>query len=100
MNKDNALQYLPLIHALADGKTIQHRYGDMSWRDKNDSIGFGSSPENYRIKPAGPKVIYVSTYPDGSGISYTEAQVAKIPAITKSKIELVKYVEVIDEESK
>jgi hypothetical protein len=51
MNKENAHQYLPLVQALAEGKTIQHNYND-AWQDMlGDSIAFGNVPEHYRIKP-------------------------------------------------
>lgn len=51
MNKDNAHLYLPLVQALADGKTIQYKspYND-KWEDKT-SVQFDSSPDQYRIKP-------------------------------------------------
>lgn len=50
MNKDNAKQFLPLVQALADGKTIQILdYGQ--WRDFLKEIAFSCPPEDYRIKP-------------------------------------------------
>ena len=52
MNKENAHLYLPLVQALADGKTIQHKMSK-NWTDIDDNvvIGFYDHPENYRIKP-------------------------------------------------
>ena len=49
MNKENAHLYLPLVKALADGKTIQIISAG-SW---SDVLGpsFSDPPENYRIKP-------------------------------------------------
>lgn len=52
MNKNNAAAYLPLVQALADGKTIQ--YIDCGhWYDCNEDDGvlFSSGPSIYRIKP-------------------------------------------------
>lgn len=51
MNKDNAKDYLPLVQALADGKTIQCRplSGDL-WRDVSQ-VHFYNEPDHYRIKP-------------------------------------------------
>lgn len=52
MTKHNAHQYLHLVQALADGKTIQMRAGcNNNWADKDDPIVFNLNPECYRIKP-------------------------------------------------
>lgn len=52
MNKDNAKDYLPLIQALAEGKTIQCRneHDANTWYDFH-TINFTYSPSFYRIKP-------------------------------------------------
>lgn len=52
MNKDNAKDYLPLVQALAEGKTIQYviRRSHNIWADMEETV-FQMSPENYRIKP-------------------------------------------------
>lgn len=51
MTKNNAQQYLHLVQALADGKTIQMRAGcNNNWADKDDIL-FNLDPECYRIKP-------------------------------------------------
>ena len=50
MNKDNAKDYLPLVQALAEGKTIQYNSLDTGWMEPID-ISFSRTPENYRIKP-------------------------------------------------
>ena len=49
ISKNNAKQLLPLIQALADGKTVQLRIGDI-WRDW-EAFDFESSSDRYRIKP-------------------------------------------------
>jgi hypothetical protein len=55
MNKDNAAQFLPLVQALAEGKTIQINDGTSDspkWVDFGfDDILFGINPEYYRVKP-------------------------------------------------
>lgn len=48
MNKHNAHLYLPLVQALAEGKTIQHK-SDI-WLDLEDAT-FVDDPKRYRIKP-------------------------------------------------
>lgn len=51
MNKVNAHLYLPLIQALAEGKTIQvYLPYNKTWVDK-DNLKFDSPPDQYRIKP-------------------------------------------------
>ena len=50
MNKANAAQYLPLVQALADGKTIEYRMSKERWEVRADPA-FMEKAENYRIKP-------------------------------------------------
>ncbi len=59
MNSSNAHLYLPLVQALADGKTIQIQIGDQ-WQDRED-VNFGVNPNAYRIKP-----LSFAPIPDGS----------------------------------
>ena len=61
MNKDNAKEYLPLIQALAEGKTIQYQpfgenvganiYPKGVWTDIKGEINFPHEAHCYRIKP-------------------------------------------------
>ena len=56
MKKENAHQYLPLVQALADGKTIQIKNDSVKtecWQDFEDfdQIQFCEDPSCYRIKP-------------------------------------------------
>ena len=51
MNKDNAKEYLPLVQALADGKTIQFKsYISSEWLDAS-THNFTEPAFMYRIKP-------------------------------------------------
>lgn len=54
MNKDNAKDYLPLVQALAEGKTIQEyrrpAYSIWGWVDDPNPT-FTAPPTHYRIKP-------------------------------------------------
>ena len=51
MNKQTAQQYLPLIQALAEGKTLQYKDSlNNKWLDATD-LSFALAPERYRIKP-------------------------------------------------
>jgi len=50
MNKDNAHKFLPLVQALADGKTIQFEHIDGHWED-GVNLEFGFDAKSYRIKP-------------------------------------------------
>ena len=49
MNKDNAHEYLPLIYALANGKSLQIADG-AGWVDLSEEVNFVFDPEDYRIK--------------------------------------------------
>ena len=49
MNKTDAHLYLPLLQALADGKTLQIEI-DSEWDDIDDPL-FTRPPQDYRIKP-------------------------------------------------
>jgi hypothetical protein len=50
MNAQNAHEYLPLVQALANGKTLQiEDYA--GWVDLSEEINFGATPQDYRIKP-------------------------------------------------
>ena len=51
MNKDNAHEYLPLVQALADGKTIQIKATEWEDFEEHENIEFDADPSNYRIKP-------------------------------------------------
>ena len=48
MNQQNAKEFLPLIQALANGKTIQVLGKDGNWYD---SKLINTPPSRYRIKP-------------------------------------------------
>lgn len=51
MNKDNAKDYLPLVQALAEGKTIQYYSPTTAkWHDET-AVDFNHPPNRYRIKP-------------------------------------------------
>jgi hypothetical protein len=66
MTKETAKDYLPLVQALADGKTIQIQptpNGNGPWKDLFDPE-FSESHTCYRIKPE-PREIWVNEYPDG-----------------------------------
>lgn len=50
MNQQNAHEYLPLVQALADGKTIQFNDGG-DWVDVAELNTVPYDPDEYRIKP-------------------------------------------------
>ena len=49
MNATNAAQFLPLVQALAEGKTIQCDYGSEGWKDTKCPQFDGA--DRFRIKP-------------------------------------------------
>jgi hypothetical protein len=73
MKKENAKDFLPLVQALADGKTIQFRHNASApWVDMSSEFGFGYPLENYRIKPE-PREWFLLRDPDDglfSGVPY------------------------------
>lgn len=67
MNKDNARDYLPLVQALAEGKTIQYRLEDGEWADVPQPI-FHDEVRSYRIKPEPKKIsLSIALHNDDSG---------------------------------
>jgi hypothetical protein len=60
MNQEQAKEWLPLIQAVADGKTIQGNYGTddkPNWKDVA-RLNFDCEVEAYRIKPEPKKGWY------------------------------------------
>jgi hypothetical protein len=51
MNKDNAHLFLPLVQALAEGKTLQIDCGSAGWHDLPEDVEFKHPPHHYRAKP-------------------------------------------------
>lgn len=84
MNSQNAAQYLPLVKALAEGKTIQMNAGNKNSPDWDDlhggSIIFGDEPSFYRIKPERKTITgFVNVYPGDIGTSiHRDKDLAKI----------------------
>lgn len=53
MNKDNAKDYLPLVKALAEGKTIQYHTESLGWCDCHAAMNilFENETHKFRVKP-------------------------------------------------
>ncbi len=69
MNKNNAHLYLPLVQALADGKTIQFNQDeDGDWVDINNLTQFNIRPECYRVKPT-PVERWIAVFDGSEGIN-------------------------------
>lgn len=70
MNKNNAKDYLPLVQALAEGKTIQIDRGPGAesgrWIDASGEISFFNDASQYRIKPEPVWAVIVVRQTDGS----------------------------------
>lgn len=76
MNRDNARLYIPLLQALANGKTLQFRpkgediahaqYCREKWTGLDrPEVEFFYPPDRYRVKPE-PKKLYAVICPDGT----------------------------------
>jgi hypothetical protein len=87
MNKDNAAQYLPIVQAVADGKTIQFKGNLGKWEDMDDPAFF-QGPESYRIKPE-PREWNAICSESGELYHYTNGQ-------TLASCKLVRVREVLD----
>lgn len=62
ITRENAKLWLPLMQALADGKTIQ-MLSVNQWKDV-DEVQFLKPVDHYRIKPE-PRRWWVNVYPNG-----------------------------------
>lgn len=75
MNKDNAAEYLPLVQALAEGKTIQIKETIGSGWFDDRAPDFNLPPREYRIKPE-PREIWVNLYGDGGWQAHADEKSA------------------------
>lgn len=95
MNKSNARDYLPLVQALADGKTIQgHMAHSRQWEDMQGDIYFNGPASDYRIKPD-PKEFWVNRYPDGTEEGRHASKMFALNSSASSAIQVC-YREVIE----
>lgn len=98
MNASNARDYLPLVQALADGKSLQYNVNRSDeapkWVDRED-FTFDEHVTEYRIKPE-PREIWVNRYPNGmeNGIFNTE-HAAKLHRANDTAVQ-IRYREVIE----
>ncbi len=93
MNKENAKDYLPLVQALSEGKTLQRKTSsDSEWADITE-CAFTFDIECYRIKPE-PRRIWVNEY-ESDGYFYSTKQEANEKAASNCRRIAVEYVEVI-----
>lgn len=84
MNKNNAKDYLPLVQALAEGKTIQVEESGR-WIDMFD-VAWVELPERYRIKPEPREII----------VWYNDGFVASVGDVGAIGWKPVKFREVIE----
>jgi hypothetical protein len=69
MNKENAKQFLPLVQALADSKTIQYRVeGSTEWCDESNP-SFCMPVECYRVKHE-PRRVWIGCLDDPHSFVY------------------------------
>lgn len=93
MNKENAKDYLPLVQALADGKTIQLQMRD-DWLDIEETK-FNFAPTEYRIKPE-PREIWVNRTPHGRNSEVTWDSEEEARRYCKHGATPVRYREVLE----
>ena len=69
MTPEQAEKFLPLIQAVADGKTLQSIHGD-GWKDIESPITYQSA-ERYRIKPEPLEFdVWISAEKDHEGFPF------------------------------
>lgn len=100
MNASNAKDYLPLVQALAEGKTIQAKcqvvVDSSGWRDCEGDISFHGLAENYRIKPE-PREKWFVQYKGGSESGpYADKDSAECYALHDHDFTIICYREVIE----
>lgn len=70
MNASNAKDFLPLVQALAEGKSLQYNANRADqtpkWEEREE-FTFDEPPTEYRIKPE-PREIWVNEWADGKRI--------------------------------
>lgn len=76
MNASNAKDYLPLVQALADGKTVQLSDGNGGWIDGD--IEFTYPASEYRIKQPEPREIWITQYPNGEVFFHPSEESARV----------------------
>jgi hypothetical protein len=71
MNRQNAHEYLPLVQALANGKTLEYYHKYNGWAVSSE-IPFDMKPKFYRIKPE-PRTLklYIIDTNDGETVVTT-----------------------------
>ena len=95
MNKDNAKDYLKLVQALADGKTIQVKSIGGAWADMIE-VRFDGFLSDYRIKPE-LRECWVNIYDETIASTVHETKDAAIRSRgCEEKWETVKFREVIE----
>lgn len=97
MNKEEAKDFLPLVQALAEGKTIQYCDLKGDWLDTRNPT-FRRRPELYRIKPE-PHVLWVVRDGHGrfGGVFLEESKAAEQAEYVENA-RIVKYVEELEVE--
>lgn len=93
MNKNDAAQYLPLVQALADGKTLQSNVSG-TWDDIDEPL-FQNSPTTYRIKPE-PREIWVVMDGDKDGIYLACPEKDRADRERRIGYPIVRYREVLE----
>lgn len=95
MNKFNAKDYLPLVQALVEGKTVQYRLLGEKWSTGGD-VDFSLPPDQYRIKPE-PREKWFVQYKGGSESGpYGDKDAAECYALHDHDYTIVCYREVIE----
>ena len=98
MNAQNAKDFLPLVQALADGKTLQwvSEVPPCFWRDVNE-VHFGDPPGRYRIKPEPRRwwIVKYSEHDHHIAFTHNAAHTMAANAPCGLRAEIIEVVEVL-----
>lgn len=83
MTKENAKKLIPIVQAIAEGKTIQRKDGRGNWYDYESS---GPPADELRIKPE-PREFWVNEYASLSphGVLHNSKEEAELAAKTRGQ---------------
>ena len=98
MNSQTAPSFIPLVQALAEGKTIQFLKPIRGWTDIKD-VEFCQAPDRYRVKPepSEPREIWVNEYAGGLAAAWHPSKKQALDSSSSSMVKVICFREVLPE---
>lgn len=95
MTKEESAYWLPLITALAEGKTIQFNYSGTGWANV-DSIETHRDPSLYRVRPE-PREFCIRIEKNGVQTFWQVDLRDSVPTINTDELQVIHVREVLSE---